>query len=129
MAKHAQPGLSRREREMLHIVYRFGSPTATEIRQAMADPPTDGAVRGTLRVLVKKGLLKHRQDGPRYRYAPTLPRRRATESALKHVLDTFFGGSTEEAMMALLELKSCDFTEAQCARIKREIDQTRREGR
>ena len=129
MAEHSKPGLSRREQEILNIVYRDGSPTATEILEAMASPPSNGAVRATLRVLVNKGYLKHRQDGPRYRYAPTLPRRRATTSALKHVLDTFFGGSTEEAMMALLELKSCDLTDEQRARIKREIDQCRREGR
>ncbi len=98
MAKREQPGLSRREREILNIVHRFGSPTATEVREAMPDPPTDGAVRGTLRVLVKKGYVKHRQDGPRYRYLPTISRRRATESALKHVLDTFFGGESPFAI-------------------------------
>ena len=129
MAKHAKPGLSRREQEILNIVYRFGSPTATEVREAMSNPPTNGAVRATLRVLVNKRYLKHRQDGPRYRYVPTLPRRRATESALKFLLDTFFGGSTEEAMIALLELKSCDLTNEQRARIKRRIGQARREGR
>ncbi len=129
MAKHEQPRLSRREREILNIVYRSGSPTATEVREAMADPPSDGAVRATLRILVKKGCVKHRQDGPRYRYVPTLSRRRATESALKHVLDTFFGGSAEEAMMALLELKSCGLTDEQQARLRQEIDQARREGR
>ena len=128
MAKHAKKGLSRREQEILNIVYRIGAPTATEVREAMAAPPTDGAVRATLRVLVNNGYLKHRQDGPRYRYAPIMPRRRATESALRHVLDTFFGGSSEEAMMALLELKSCDLNDEQRARIKREIDRCRREG-
>ena len=95
----------------------------------MPDPPTDGAVRGTLRILVNKGYLKHRQDGPRYRYAPTMPRRRVTESALKHLLNTFFGGSTESVIVALVELKSGDLTEMQRRRIMREIDQYLREGR
>lgn len=95
----------------------------------MQRPPTDGAVRGTLRILVSKGHLKRRQDGPRYRYLPARSRRRAIDSALKHMLDTFFEGSTQEAMTALLELKSCDLSDEQRARLKQAIDQARAQGR
>ena len=128
MAEHARE-LSRREREILDIVIQLGSPTATEVRHAMHRPPTDGAVRGTLRILVSKGHLKRRQDGPRYRYLPARSRRRAIDSALKQMLDTFFEGSTQEAMTALLELKSCDLSDEQRQRLRRAIDRAREQGR
>lgn len=129
MADHVRRALSGREREILDIVIQLGSPTAAEVRHAMLRPPTDGAVRGTLRILVAKRQLKRRQDGPRYRYLPTRSRRRVVNSALKHMLDTFFEGSTEEAMTALLDLKSCDLSDEQRERLKRAIDQARRQGR
>ena len=129
MAEHARPELSRREREILNIVIQLGSPTAAEVRQAMQRPPTDGAVRGTLRILVGKRQLKRRQDGPRYRYLPARSRRRVIDSALKHMLDTFFEGSTQEAMTALLDLKTADLSDEQRERLKRAIEQAREQGR
>src|SRR5262245_66129515 len=106
----ATAGLSRREREVMDIVYRLGRATAAEIRARMAQPPTDPAVRTTLRILVRKGRLKHEYDGPRYVYFSTLAPEAVGRSAFRHLLDTFFGGSAYGAMAALLEMKDTDLT-------------------
>ena len=122
-------GLSRREREVMDIVYRLGRATAAEIRAQMAKPPTDPAVRTTLRILVRKGRLKHEYDGPRYVYLPTLAPEAARRSAFRHLLDTFFGGSAHGAMAALVEMKDIDLTNRQRRRLKELIDDAQREGR
>src|SRR5262245_5337369 len=93
-------GLSRREREVMDIIYGLGRVTAAEVRAQMAQPPTDPAVRTTLRILVQKGRLKHESDGPRYVSLPTLPPEAARRSAFRHLLDTFFGGSAHGATPA-----------------------------
>src|SRR5262245_30408321 len=98
------PGLSRREREVMDIVYRLGRATAADVRAEMPEPPTEAAVRTTLRILVRKGRLTHRYDGPRYVYSPTVEPEAARRSAFRHLLDTFFGGSARGAMAALLEM-------------------------
>src|SRR5262245_11819066 len=100
-----EPGLSRREREVMDIVYRLGRATAAEIRAEMAQPPPDPAVRTTLRILVRKGRLKQEYAGPRYVYFPTVAAEAARKSAFRHLLDTFFGGSARGAMAALLEME------------------------
>jgi predicted transcriptional regulator len=122
--------MSRREREMMDIVYRQGSVTAVEVRHAMAKPPTDAAVRATLRILVEKQHLRIEQDGPRYVYHPTVPRDAARQSALSHLVQTFFGGSTRGAMAALLEIdETADMTCEDRARMRALIDQAEQEGR
>lgn len=113
----------------MDIVYAAGRPTAEEVREAMAEPPTNAAVRAILRSLVEKGHLRHEYDGPRYVYSPTMPRDRARRSALKHVLRTFFGGSVESAMAALLELEPAELTPSARERLKRLIDEAREDGR
>ena len=122
-------GLSRREREVMDIVYRLGRATAAEIRAQMAQPPTDPAVRATLRILVRKHWLKHEYDGPRYVYLPTLAPEAARRSAFRHLLDTFFGGSAHGAMAALVEMNDTGLTKAQRRRLKELIDDAEREGR
>lgn len=122
------PPLTRREREVMDIVHAVGAATASRVREAMADPPTNAAVRSILRILVEKGHLTYEQDGPRYVYSPTSPHR-ARRSALRHVLRTFFGGSVESAMAALLELEEGTLTPDDRARIKRLIDRAAKEGR
>src|SRR2546426_12423009 len=92
-----RPKLSRREQEILDIVYARGHATAAEVRDAMHEPPTDAAVRTTPRILVAKGHLRIEQDGARHDYWPTVPRDAARRSELRHVLRIFFGGSTESA--------------------------------
>lgn len=125
----SKPKLSRREQEILDIVYGRGHATAADVREAMLDAPTDAAVRTTLRILVAKGHLRIEQDGPRYNYWPTVSRAAAQRSELQHVLRTFFGGSTESALATLLDLQTGDLDEETRRRLKRLIDKAAKEGR
>lgn len=124
-----KPALSRREQQVLDIVYALGHATAADVRERMDDAPTDPAVRTTLRILVEKGHLRIEQDGPRYDYWPTVPREAAQRSELQHVLRTFFGGSVESALATLLDIKPGEMTDDERRRLKRLIDQAAREGR
>ena len=92
-------------------------------------PPTDAAVRATLRILVEKGHLRYEQDGPRYVYLPTVPRAAAGRSALAHLVSTFFGGSAEGALVSLLELERNKLSDEQRAQLKRLIDHAASEGK
>ena len=123
----AKRTLSRREQEVIDIVYARGHATAAEIREAMRQAPTDAAVRSILRILVAKGHLKIKPDGPRYDYWPSVPRSRAQRSELQHILKTFFGGSTESALATLLDIQPLD-DEAR-ERLKKLIDDAAKEGR
>lgn len=125
----SKPKLSKREQEVLDIVYARGHASAAEVRDAMDDPPTDAAVRTTLRILVGKGHLRIVEDGPRYDYWPTVPADTARRSELQHVLRTFFGGSTESALATLLDLQAGELTDDTRRRLKRLIDKTSRAGR
>jgi len=95
--------LSRRERQIMDVVYRLGSASAAEVARALPDQPAYNAVRVTLGILEKKGLLRHSQDGPRYIYRPTIAPEKAQQSAMKHVLRTFFRGSPKAAILTLLD--------------------------
>lgn len=123
------PRLSKREREVMDIVHESGHATAAWIRERMIDPPTDSAVRSVLRILVEKGHLASEYDGPRYVYSPTVSARRARSSAMRHVLKTFFGGSVEGAVAALLQLEDGKLTPDERARIRTLIDEASEEGR
>lgn len=125
----AKPKLSRREQEVLDLIYARGHATAAEVRDDMEDPPTDAAVRTTLRILVAKGHLRIEQDGPRYDYWPTVARTTAQRSELRHILKTFFGGSTESALATLLDLQPGQLTPETRRRLKKVIDDAAREGR
>ena len=125
----AKPRLSRREQEILDIVYARGHATAAEVREAMHDAPTDAAVRTTLRILVAKGHLRIEQDGPRYDYWPIVPADTARRSELRHVLRTFFGGSTESALATLLDLAPATLSVDARRRLKRLIDKAAKQGR
>jgi len=128
MAK-SRPALSKRETEMMDIVYARGHATAAEVRAGMAEPPTDAGVRTTLRVLVEKGHLRIVQDGPRYDYWPVVPREVARRAELQHVLRTFFGGSIESALATLLDVKPGGLAEEERRRLKQLIDEAATEGR
>ncbi|HWK89261.1 MAG TPA: BlaI/MecI/CopY family transcriptional regulator [Longimicrobium sp.] len=95
--------LSRRERQIMDIIYRHGKATAQEVLDEIPDPPTYSAVRAALRLLEEKGLLAHQADGKRYVYLPTTPRRQARTTALRHLVRTFFNGSPEQVVNALIE--------------------------
>jgi predicted transcriptional regulator len=128
MAKRDDAQLSRRERQIMEIVYRKGSATAGEVMEGMPDPPSYSAVRALLRVLEGKGHLRHRQDGPRYVYSATVPRERARRSALHRVVGTFFGGSVTDAVAALLELEPDRLDESELARLSALVDEAKRKG-
>lgn len=103
MDSQAGTGRSRRERQIMDIVYRHGRATAADVLHDLPDPPTYSAVRAALRLLEDKGSLRHEMDGKRYVYLPTTPRMQARATALKHVVRTFFNGSPEQVVNALLE--------------------------
>ncbi len=124
-----RPALTKREKEILDIVYARGHATAAEVRGAMADPPTDAGVRTVLRVLVNKGHLQIQQDGPRYDYWPTVPREAARRSEVQHLLRTFFGGSLESALATLLDVGRGKLDDEERRRLKRLIDDAAQEGR
>jgi predicted transcriptional regulator len=123
------PKLSRRERECLDILYRRGEATVAEVQESMAEAPSYSAVRATLNVLVDKGAAQHRQDGPRYVYLPAIPAGSARHAAVKHLVDTFFGGSAEEAAVALLAMSDARVSREALDRITSEIQSARKEGR
>jgi BlaI family transcriptional regulator, penicillinase repressor len=120
--------LSRRERQIVDILYAQGRATAAEVQTALPDPPSYSAVRAMLRILEDKGHVRHEQDGPRYVYLPTVARDNAKRSALRHMLRTFFDGSAEQAISALLDDASTKLSDAELDRLARLIDQTRRTG-
>ena len=123
------PSLSRRERELMDIVFSAGAATASEIRSRMASPPSYSAVRATLRILETKGLLRHEEQGRTYVFRPTVKREKARDSAVEHLLDTFFEGRAASAVMALLERSDLDVTDDDFDRMARLIARARKEGR
>lgn len=120
--------LSRRERQILDILYQQGQATAAEVQNALPEPPSYSAVRALLRILKEKGHVRHQQDGPRYVYLPTVARENAKRSALRHMLRTFFDGSTEQAISALLDDSSAKLSPAELDRLARLIEDARKSG-
>jgi predicted transcriptional regulator len=127
MPKPTHSDLSRRERQIIDILYTYGRATAAEVQALLPEPPSYSAVRAMLRILEEKGHVRHEQDGPRYVYAPTVARDNAKRSALHHMLQTFFDGSAEKAISALLDDTS-RMSEAELDRLARLIDQARNSG-
>jgi predicted transcriptional regulator len=125
----SKPPLSRREREVMDVLYRMGEGTVAEVMDELADPPSYSAVRSTLRILEEKEHVAHREDGPRYVYVPAVARETARRAALNHVVDTFFDGSADHALVTLLRRSDLELSEKQIQRLAREIRQAREEGR
>ena len=123
------PRLSRREREVLDALHRLGVASAADVRAALADPPSDSAVRTHLRILEEKGHITHDQDGPRYVYRPTVAREAAGRSALRHLMRTFFDGSPDRAVAALLDETASDLTDDDLDRLASLVDRARQQGR
>ena len=121
--------LSRRERQIIDILYTQGRGTAAEVQAALPDPPSYSAVRAMLRTLEQKGHVRHREEGPRYVFEPTMARDTARRSALRHLVATFFNGSTEQAMMALLEQPDRKLTPDELTRLSTLIEKAKAEGR
>lgn len=121
--------LSRRERQCLDVLYQRGEATVSEVIEHLPDAPSYSAVRATLNVLVEKGHALHRQDGPRYVYAPTIPPETARGAAVQHLVETFFGGSAEDAVAALLEMSDTRLSRDTLERLTRMVQSARKEGR
>ncbi len=129
-AKNVTPdSLSRREREILNILYRRGRATAVEVQESLSDPPSYSAVRAMLRILEDKGHATHEQDGQRYVYLPSVSRDRAKRSALKNLLSTFFENSAEQAISALLDDSGSKLSGEDLDRISEMVERARKEGR
>jgi BlaI family penicillinase repressor len=120
--------LSRRERQILDILYKHGRATAADVQAALPEPPSYSAVRALLRILEEKGHVRHEQDGPRYMYLPTIAHDNAQRSALRHILQTFFNGSAEQAISALLDDTSGRMSPAELDRLAGMIDTARKSG-
>ncbi|MDZ7363692.1 MAG: BlaI/MecI/CopY family transcriptional regulator [candidate division KSB1 bacterium] len=129
MAKAPHIHLSRRERQIMDVIYQLGEATAMAVMERLPDPPSYSAVRAMLRLLEEKGHLQHEQDGPRYLYKPTLAHEKARRSALKHLVETFFEGSTEQAVAALLDLSKSKLSDDELDRLAELIEQAKKEGR
>jgi predicted transcriptional regulator len=124
----SQPSdLSRRERQIMDIIYARGQATAAEVTAALADPPSYSAVRALLRILEQKGHVRHQQDGPRYVFLPTVSRDRARRSALRNLVRTFFDGSSAQAAAALID--QSQLSDEEFNRLAEAIDKARKEGR
>ena len=124
-----QKNLSRRERQIMDIVYVLGRVSVTQVLERIPNPPSYSSIRALLKVLEKKGHLKHKQEGPRYIYFPTLPREEARQNALKHIMQTFFDDSTEDVVAALLNISEGNLSEIDYKRLSELIKKARKEGR
>jgi BlaI family penicillinase repressor len=125
----ALAGLSRRERQIMEVLYQRGSASAADVREAMADAPSYSAVRAMLRVLEEKGHVKHQAEGLKYVYVPVVNRDKAKRSALKNLLDTFFGDSPEQVVAALLDVSAKRLTREELDRMAEMIERAKREGK
>lgn len=122
-------GLSRRERQIMDVIFHMGRASAVEVHARIPDPPTLTAVRTLLRILEEKGHLRHDKDGPRHVYSPTLRRESAERSAVAHLLRTFFGGSARAAVAALLDASERPLDEREREELVEMIRRERAEGR
>jgi predicted transcriptional regulator len=123
------PSLSRREREIMDVLYAAESLTAAEVRERMPSPPSYSAVRALLRILEEKGHIRHESGSLPYRYSPTVAPQHARRSALRHVVDTFFEGSVEQVVTTLLDESARTLSAADLDRLQNLIEKARQEGR
>ncbi|MBM3777782.1 MAG: BlaI/MecI/CopY family transcriptional regulator [Acidimicrobiia bacterium] len=114
--------LSRRERQILDVLYRQERASAADVQANLPDPPSYSAVRAMLRILETKGLVRHEQDGARYVFLPIVKRDTAKRGALRHLVDTFFQGSATQVMAALVEMSGRELGDDELARLRRLID-------
>lgn len=121
--------LGRRERQIVEAVYRLGKATVNDVLAELPDPPSYSAVRAMLGKLERKGYVKHREDGPRYMYLPAFSTERARRAALRHMVNTFFDGSAEQAVLALIQLSDTTVPPGVLERLADEVKAAKREGR
>lgn len=129
MAGKSLSHLSRRERQIMDVIYRRARATVQQVLEEISDPPSYSAVRAMLRILEEKGHLRHLEDGPRYVYLPMRSKRRAARSAIQGVVETFFDGSPAKAVAALLDASETDLSQEEIIQIEALIEKSRKEGR
>jgi BlaI family transcriptional regulator, penicillinase repressor len=122
------PALSRRERQVMDILFRRAEATVAEVMADLPDPPSYSAVRSILRILVEKGHVTHREEGLRYIYLPAVSPDDARDQALKHVIRTFFDGSSEQAIAAVLRMSDAKLSDAEITRLQARIRKARAKG-
>lgn len=121
--------LSRRERQVMDILHRRAEATVAEIMAELPDPPTYSAVRSVLRILGEKNLIRYKEDGPRYVYFPAQDTEEARDDVLAHVVRTYFAGSPEQAVTALLRMSDVDMKDDEIVRLRETIRRARQSGR
>ncbi len=130
MNKRRQLGdLSRRERQIMDAIYKTGRATAIDVMEMMPDAPGNATVRKLMRILEEKGYLRHNREGNKFVYYPTIPEDKAKASAVNHLLDTFFKGSTGSAVIALLNMSDQDISNNEREMISELIEKSKKEGR
>jgi len=129
MNKHVLNRLSRRERQIMDVIYRQGEATADEVHKSMPDPPSYSAVRALLVVLEEKGLVRHKKRGRAYLYIPTISQHQARESALRHMVKTFFDGSVAGVMAALVNLSNKSLSDEDLVRLEQLVKNTKNKKR
>ena len=127
MTKASFSKLSRRERQIMDIVYKLGEASVQDVLGVMTDPPSYSAVRATMNLLKDKGQLKHEQQGAKYLYKPIIARDNARRTALSNLLNTFFDGSAEQVVLTLIHEQT--LSESELERLSKLIDEARNEGR
>jgi predicted transcriptional regulator len=125
----AKSPLTRREREIMDIVYRLGRASAQQVLENLADAPSYSAVRALLRLLEERGHVRHIEEGGRYVFLPAVPRGEARRKALAHVVATFFGGSVEQAVLTLVDSSRSKLTSGELERLAEIVEQARRDGK
>ncbi len=128
MRKRPHLDVSRRERQIMEIVYRCGEASVADVRDALPDPPSYSAVRAIMRLLEVKGHLKHKKAGRKYLFYPTVAPAKARHRAMRNLLQTFFEGSVEQAVASLLDLRGRKLTDAELDRLSGLIEQARQKG-
>jgi predicted transcriptional regulator len=123
------PPLTRREREIMDIVYRLGRASAQDVLEQLAEPPSYSAVRALLRLLEERGHVKHVKDGARYVYLPAASKSDARKKALAHVVSTFFGGSVEQTLLTLVEGSRSKLSQAELDRVAEIVERARKAGK
>ena len=128
MSHKLQTDLSKRERQIMEVIYRKKNASVKEVLDEIPNPPTYSAVRSILNILEEKRFLKHSKQGKKYVYSPTISPRKATKSAIKQLLATYFDNSLEKAVITMLEMHNDDLTDADFKRLSRIIERARKEG-
>ncbi len=127
MQKHEPDQLSRRERQIMNILYRLGSAAAADVQAQLPGEPSYSTVRAQLRILEEKGYVQHEEDGARYVFRPVVGKENASRSALRSLLDTFFGGSAEQMVATLLDEESTRLSQEELDRLHRMVSDARKE--